>query len=91
MPLPQKPIFVEAPFQQWGLDFISEIHPASLGKHRWILIAIDYFTKWIEFVPTRKAIDSIIIHFLVKSILSRFGCPRKLPLTMFKISSLKND
>ena len=25
------PIYVEAPFQQWGLDFIGEIHPPSSG------------------------------------------------------------
>jgi len=29
LPLPLKPIVVEAPFQQWGLDFIWEIHPSS--------------------------------------------------------------
>ena len=40
-PLPLKPIEVSAPFQQWGLDFIGEIHPPSLGQHRWILKATD--------------------------------------------------
>eukprot|EP00253_Pinus_taeda_P010173 PITA_10173 len=54
-PLPLKPIEVSAPFQQWGLDFIDEIHPASSGQHRWILTATDYFTKWIETIPTRQA------------------------------------
>eukprot|EP00253_Pinus_taeda_P013958 PITA_13958 len=51
-PLPLKPIEISAPFQQWGLDFIGEIHPASSGQHRWILTATDYFTKWIEAIPT---------------------------------------
>jgi len=32
--LPLMPIYVEAPFQKWGLDFIGEIHPSSLGQHR---------------------------------------------------------
>ena len=31
LPLPLKPISTEKPFQQWGLDFIGEIHPYSLG------------------------------------------------------------
>jgi len=31
LPLPLKPISVESPFQQWGLDFIGEIHPSSSG------------------------------------------------------------
>jgi ribonuclease HI len=52
-PLPLKPIVASTPFQQWGLDFIEEIHPPSSGQHRWILTATDYFTKWIEAAPTR--------------------------------------
>lgn len=78
MPMPLVPIYVEAPFQQWGLDFIGEIHPPSSGQHRWILTATDYFTKWIEAIPTRQANDSMIISFLENNILSRFGCPIKI-------------
>ena len=78
MPLPLKPIYVEPLFQQRGLYFIGEIHHASLGQHQWILTITDYFTKWIEVVPTRQAIDSVIIHFLENNILSRFGCPMKI-------------
>eukprot|EP00253_Pinus_taeda_P018289 PITA_18289 len=59
-PLPLKPIDVSAPFQQWGLDFLGEIHPASLRQHRWILTTTDYFTKWIEAIPTRQAMDANI-------------------------------
>ena len=78
LPLPLQPITVEAPFQQWGLDFIGEIHPASSTQHRWILRATDYFTKWIEAIPSRNATDSVIIKFLEDHILSRFGCPTKI-------------
>jgi hypothetical protein len=78
LPFPLKRISIEAPFQQWGLDFIGEIHPPSLGQHRWILTAMDYFTKWIEVVPSRQAIDSVIIKFIENNILSHFGCPRKI-------------
>eukprot|EP00253_Pinus_taeda_P029880 PITA_29880 len=77
-PLPLKPIEVSAPFQQWGLDFIGEVHPSSLPQHKWILTTTNYFTKWIEAVPTRQATDSVIISFLENNILSRFGCPNKL-------------
>jgi transposase InsO family protein len=70
--------FSGAPFQQWGLDFIGEIHPTSSGQHKWILTATDYFTKWIEVVPTRQAIDVVIIQFLENNIFSRFGCPRRI-------------
>jgi transposase InsO family protein len=41
------------------------------------LIDIDYFTKWVEVIPTRTATDTVIIIFLEENILSRFGYPRK--------------
>jgi len=78
LPLPLKPISTEKPFQQWGLDFIGEIHPSSSGQHRWILTATDYFTKWVEAIPCRQANDTVIIQFLECNILSRFGCPEKI-------------
>jgi hypothetical protein len=77
-PLPLKPIFVEAPFRQWGLDFIGEIHPQSSSQHKWILTATNYFTKWIEAVPTTQATNVVIIQFLEDNILSRFICPIKI-------------
>ena len=62
--LPLKSIAVNAPFQQWGLDFIREINPSSSGQHKWILTAIDFFTKWVEAIPTRNATDKVIINFI---------------------------
>ena len=67
--LPLKPISIEAPFQQWGLDFIGEIHPPSIGQHKWILTTTDYFTQWIEVVPMRNATDTVIIKILTETIL----------------------
>eukprot|EP00253_Pinus_taeda_P028204 PITA_28204 len=51
-PLPLKSVEVSALFQQWRLDFIGEIHPTFSAQHKWILIVTDYFTKWIEAIPT---------------------------------------
>ncbi len=40
---------LEKPFQKWGLDFIRPIKRASrLLSNRYILVAIDYVTKWME-------------------------------------------
>jgi hypothetical protein len=75
--LPLKPVVASGPFQQWGLDFIGEIHPPSSGQHRWILTATDYFTKWIEAIPTRSASHKVIIGFL-EDIIARFGCPNRI-------------
>jgi hypothetical protein len=75
--LPLKPMVALGPFQQWGLYFIGEIHPSSISQHRWILTAIDYFTKWIEAIPTRSASHKVIIGFL-EDIMARFGCSNRI-------------
>ena len=73
-----RPIVVNGPFQQWGLDFIGEINPSSSGQHKWILVPTKYFTKCIEAVPTRNATHQVIMRFLYENIFSRFGCPVRL-------------
>jgi transposase InsO family protein len=69
---------VTGPFQQWGLDFIGEIHPPSRNQHRWILFSTNYFMKWIEAIPTRNANHTVIINFLYDHIFARFGCPKRI-------------
>ena len=39
---------------------------------------MDYFTKWIEAIPSRQANDTVIIRFLETNILSRFACLDKI-------------
>ena len=56
--LPLRPMEVQPPFQQWGIDFIGEISNKSNGGHSWILVATDYFTKWVEAIPTKNATSS---------------------------------
>jgi hypothetical protein len=90
--LPLKPEVVFGPFQQWGLDFIREINPTSSGKHRWILTATDFFTKWIKTIPTRSASHKVIIGFL-EDLITRFDCLRKIVTdntTSFKAEPLAN-
>jgi transposase InsO family protein len=41
------------------------------------LTATDYFTKWIEAIPTRSASHKVIIGFL-EDIIARFGCPKRI-------------
>jgi hypothetical protein len=42
------PIIKSSPFRGWALDFISQIHPASTKGHQFVLVATDYFTKWMK-------------------------------------------
>ncbi|XP_051143933.1 uncharacterized protein LOC127260265 [Andrographis paniculata] len=42
------------PFKAWALDVIGKIHPASSKQHSFILVATDYFTKWVEAVHLKN-------------------------------------
>lgn len=76
--LPLKPMQTEEPFQMWGVHFIGEIVNKSSGGHKWILVATDYFTKWVEAIPTRQATSKVVTKFLLENILTRFGVPHKI-------------
>nr|ABG65965.1 transposon protein, putative, CACTA, En/Spm sub-class [Oryza sativa Japonica Group] len=45
------PIIKLWPFRGWALDFIGQIYPSSSKEHWFVLVAMDYFTKWAEAVP----------------------------------------
>ncbi|XP_021833842.1 uncharacterized protein LOC110773621 [Prunus avium] len=62
------------PFHTWGLDLIGTIHPPSDG-YIWILTATEYFTKWVEAIPLRKATGATIANFICEYIVCRFGIP----------------
>ncbi|XP_070034909.1 uncharacterized protein [Nicotiana tomentosiformis] len=36
------------PFAAWGMDVIGPIEPTASNGYRFILVAIDYFTKWVK-------------------------------------------
>ena len=65
------------PFHTWGLDLIGPINPPS-GGYIWILAATEYFTKWVEAIPLRKAIGSVVANFIREHIITRFGIPHKI-------------
>ena len=65
-------------FSTMGSWFHWEIHPPSFAQYKWILTATNYFTKWIEAIPSRQATDTVIITFVESNILSRFACPTKI-------------
>ncbi|XP_021819580.1 uncharacterized protein LOC110761419 [Prunus avium] len=65
------------PFHTWGLDLIGTIHPPSDG-YIWILTATEYFTKWVEAIPLRKATGAAISNFIREYIVCRFGIPYKM-------------
>ena len=75
--MPLFPQVVVTPFDKWGLDFIGPIDPPSNGKS-YILVFIDYVTKWEEDIPMKHARDNKIVEFLYEEIFTRFGVPREI-------------
>ncbi|CAA7401016.1 unnamed protein product [Spirodela intermedia] len=45
------------------------------ASYKYILLAMDYVSKWVEAIPTRKNDHKTILKLIVQNILSRFGCP----------------
>jgi transposase InsO family protein len=60
-----------------GLDLIGPINPAS-GGYIWILVATEYFSKWVEAIPLRKATGAAVANFIREHIITRFGIPHKI-------------
>jgi len=50
-PAPLHPIIMVDPFAKWGIDYMIS-NPHLAGGHTSIIVAIDYFTKWAEAIPT---------------------------------------
>ena len=61
-------------FDTWGIDFMGPF-PAS-HKKLYILVAVDYVSKWIEAKATEKNDSATVVKFFKKRILPRFGTPR---------------
>ena len=64
-PAPLHSIIKAGPFTKWGLDFM-DCNPASAGGHHHIIVAVNYFTKWEEAMPTVKSNGEIAAYFVFK-------------------------
>ena len=51
--------------------------PSSFN-HKYILLAVDYVSKWVEVIPTRTNDARVVAKFLHNHIFTRFGTPRAL-------------
>ena len=72
--MPLTPISIVEIFYAWGIDFMRSFPPSF--RFEYILVAIDYVSKWIEAVATQTNDHKVVIKFVQRNILSRFGCPR---------------
>ena len=57
---------------------IGAIEPKALNGHHFILVTIDYFTKWVEAASYASVTRSVVVRFIKKEIICWYGLPRKI-------------
>ena len=72
--MPLNPIIVVELFDVWGIDFMGPF-PTSYG-HTYILVGVDYVSKWVEAIPCKTNDHRVVLKFLKGNIFSRFGVPK---------------
>ena len=65
------------PFSHWGIDIVRPLLIASTQK-KLLLVATDYFSKWIEAEAFSSIKDRDVTQFIWKNIVFRFGIPRSI-------------
>ena len=72
--MPLNPILIVDIFDVWGIDFMGPF-PMSFG-HSYILVGVDYVSKWVEAIPCRNNDHKVVLKFLKDNIFARFGVPK---------------
>ncbi|RVX16583.1 Retrovirus-related Pol polyprotein from transposon 17.6 [Vitis vinifera] len=72
--MPLNPILIVDIFDVWGIDFMGPF-PMSFG-HSYILVGVDYVSKWVEAIPCRSNDHKVVLKFLKDHIFARFGVPK---------------
>ncbi|CAM8921953.1 unnamed protein product [Rhodiola kirilowii] len=72
--MPQKGILEVEIFDVWGVDFMGPL-PSSQGNS-FILVAVDYVSKWVEAIASPSCDAKVVIKMFKKIIFPRFGMPR---------------
>ncbi|GJV30592.1 reverse transcriptase domain-containing protein [Tanacetum coccineum] len=68
------PITSPWPFHKWGIDIVGPF-PVAAGGLKFLIVAIDYFTKWIEAKAVATITGNQVKRFVWDNIVCRFGLP----------------
>ncbi|XP_057808633.1 uncharacterized protein LOC131023106 [Salvia miltiorrhiza] len=65
------------PFDKWGIDIVGQLPTAPRGKC-FLIVAVDYFSKWVEAEAVTRVDEATVEKFIWKNICCRYGVPRVL-------------
>jgi hypothetical protein len=65
------------PLQRWGMDLVGPL-PPSHGGNKFAVVAVEYFTRWIEAKPLASITSKTVKKFFWQNIFCRFGVSRAL-------------
>ena len=82
--MPLNPIIVVKIFDVWGIDFMWPF-PSSFGNE-YILLAVDYVSKWVEVISSKTNDVKVVAKFLRENIFVKFGMPALLLVIRAPIS-----
>ena len=77
-PLELHTLTLPSPFSVWGIDIIGKISSKSSNGHEFILVTIDYFTKWVEAASYARLTLTRLASFIRSHIIYRYGVPHEL-------------
>ena len=69
-----RPILEVEIFSLWGIDFMGPFPSSDMKEY--ILVTVDYVSKWVEAIPTRTNDYREVLIFVTRCIFTRYGCPR---------------
>src|SRR6266545_4845732 len=64
-------------YEKWGIDIVGPL-PITREGNRYIVVAMDYFSRWPEARPLKAANAETVATFIYEEIICRFGAPRVL-------------
>ena len=65
------------PLQRWGMDLVGPL-PTAQGNLKYAVVAVEYFTKWVEAKPLINITSEAVRKFFWQNIICGFGVPREL-------------
>lgn len=68
------PILPQKPWEYTGVDFIGPL-PRTTAGNVYLLVFVDYFSKWIQVCAIREATAQVAAGKFVSEIFARHGAP----------------